>query len=33
MIINGQPEDIATPLSVDELITRKGLTRDAWRSR
>ena len=25
MIINGQPEDIATPLSVDELITRKGL--------
>lgn len=25
MIINGQPEDIATPLSVDELIARKGL--------
>ena len=25
MIINGQQEDIATPLSVDELIARKGL--------
>ena len=25
MIINGQQEDIATPLSVDKLIVRKGL--------
>lgn len=33
MIINGQQEDIATPLSVDELIARKGLNADAWRSR